>query len=355
MRPSSIPQASRPLLARQQELVDQIVTRTYVGRPEIGLQTGREGRDPLMIVADHLVTALSEATAMGQSALFVEAVGWARPWMAGQGLPDDLLPDLLATVGDSLAGRLPLSAVAQCLRDLEAADSALSTLPLHPPSYLSPDQPLGELATRYLEALLAGRRQAAVEMILEAARTGTRIRDLYLHVFQPCQYEIGRRWQVNELSVAQEHFCTAVTQLVMAQLYPYIFSGQKNGHTLLMTCVGSELHEIGARMVADFFEMEGWDTFYLGANTPTPDVLEGIDRWGVELLCVSTTMTRHVGRVADLVREARSHRPELLILVGGYPFNTAPELWRTVGADGHASDAQRAIHLARRLFSSRDE
>jgi methanogenic corrinoid protein MtbC1 len=26
------------------------------------------------------------------------------------------------------------------------------------------------------------------------------------------------------------------------------------------------------RMVADFMEMEGWDTYYLGANTPTESV-----------------------------------------------------------------------------------
>ena len=42
---------------------------------------------------------------------------------------------------------------------------------------------------------------------------------------------------------------------------------------MVATCIGGELHEIGIRMVADFFEMEGWDTYYLGANTPADAVV----------------------------------------------------------------------------------
>ena len=35
--------------------------------------------------------------------------------------------------------------------------------------------------------------------------------------------------------------------------------------------------------------------------------------------------------------------------VGGYPFVVAPELWRQIGADGSAGDAQAAIALANQL------
>ena len=32
-----------------------------------------------------------------------------------------------------------------------------------------------------------------------------------------------------------------------------------------------------------------------------------------------------------------------------YPFNTAANLWRTIGADGYAPDAATAVDVARRL------
>jgi methanogenic corrinoid protein MtbC1 len=36
-------------------------------------------------------------------------------------------------------------------------------------------------------------------------------------------------------------------------------------------------------------------------------------------------------------------------MVGGYPFNIAPNLWQSVGADGYARDAQQAVTVAESL------
>ena len=52
------------------------------------------------------------------------------------------------------------------------------------------------------------------------------------------------------------------------------------------------------------------------------------------------------------VRRAPGGR-DATVLVGGYPFNVAPDLWREVRADGHAHDAQEALGLANRLLGAR--
>ena len=56
--------------------------------------------------------------------------------------------------------------------------------------------------------------------------------------------------------------------MALSQLYPLIFGQKRRGKRVLVACVGSELHEIGARMVADLFEYQGWDSIYLGAAVP---------------------------------------------------------------------------------------
>jgi methanogenic corrinoid protein MtbC1 len=142
------------------------------------------------------------------------------------------------------------------------------------PSLIEGTGPLDVLAREYLAALLRGDRHTAGGLILAAADSGTSIQDIYLSVFQRVQREVGRLWQSNQIGIAQEHYCTACTQSIMSQLYPRIISAEKNGRRLVATCVGGDLHEIGARMVADFFEMEGWDTFFLGANTPISGTLQ---------------------------------------------------------------------------------
>lgn len=219
-------------------------------------------------------------------------------------------------------------------------------------TFIDEDRPLAELAGRYLKVLLGAERHLASRLVMEAVESGVSVKDIYLHVFQPCQREIGRLWQTNQVSVAQEHYCTAATQLIMSQLYPYVFNTEKIGRCLVATCVGGELHEIGMRMVADFFEMEGWDTYYLGANTPSKSVLQAIEEREAHVLGVSATITFNVGAVADLIADLRTSEvgKDVRVLVGGRPFLIAPNLWQTVGADGYAADAQQAIYVADQIL-----
>lgn len=190
-------------------------------------------------------------------------------------------------------------------------------------------------------------------MILNAIKKGTDVKDVYLHVFQPSQLEVGRLWQSNQISVAQEHYCTASTQMIMSQLFPYIIRQEKNGLHLLAICVGGELHEIGMRMVADFFEMEGWDTYYIGANTPNQTIVDTLQTNDFDLIAISATMTYNVSLVIELIKKIRSLEQEknIKILVGGRPFNIASNLWRKVGADATAKNALEAIETADMLVN----
>ena len=110
-------------------------------------------------------------------------------------------------------------------------------------------------------------------------------------------------------------------------------------------CVTGELHEIGARMLCDLLEMEGWNTIYLGANVPTGGIVAVLRDNQSDILAVSASMTFHIPAVREVIREVRMARPKTRILVGGYAFKIAPNLWRDVGADYWAKDASTAISM----------
>ncbi len=224
-----------------------------------------------------------------------------------------------------------------------------------PPSFLELDRPLGRLARDYLDALLGGERARASELILASVEDGVPVRDIYIDVFQRTQWEVGRLWELNRITVAEEHYCTAATQLVMSRLYPHVFAGERGRGTLVAAAVSGDLHELGIRMVADFFEMDGWDTFFLGANTPTPGIVELVERREADVLALSATLSAHVPDVAEVIEAMRTAGGERspIILVGGHPFNAEPELWRELGADGHAPGADGAVSLAEELTAGR--
>jgi methanogenic corrinoid protein MtbC1 len=173
------------------------------------------------------------------------------------------------------------------------------------------------------------------------------IRSIYMNIFQPSQYELGRLWMTGSISVAQEHFCTAATQAIMARLYPMVFAAPRTKPSIVGACIGDELHEMGIRMVCDFLEFDGWDTYYLGANMPSRGIAAAVRERKARILCLSVTMSSRISETESTIASVRAAcAPGLKVLVGGYPFLNSPGLWEKVGADGFASDAVQAVVMA---------
>lgn len=290
--------------------------------------------------------SLSDAILAANEQLFIDYVDWARTTLEARQAPPNQLTDQLTSLRNVLYDELPEAASA-AETFLSAAMARLSTPSPEVVSEVGPDT----LAARYLNRLLAYDRNGALQLVSAALVAGCSLREVYLDVVQRVQHEIGRLWQLNRISVAQEHYCTAVSQLALAQLYPQMMHGP-GGEPMVATCVAEELHELGARMVADFFEMNGWDTTYVGANTPPEGLLQVLRKRGARLLAISTTMGFHVHGALALIRQVRA-TPDLAhvkILVGGRPFSVANALWKQIGADGYASDADEAVRVGRKLL-----
>ncbi|MDC0336505.1 cobalamin-dependent protein [Pseudodesulfovibrio sp.] len=208
-----------------------------------------------------------------------------------------------------------------------------------------------ELAVQYRDALIAGKRDQAVDDLIKAVDNGLSVPRLYMEVLQPAQHSIGDLWQSNSISVAVEHYCTAVTQLLMAQLFPRVMGDGSAGKTLVGCCVSGDLHELGVRMVCDFFEMANWTTHFLGSSMPEADLLSFAWDNKSDLICISCTTTFNVHRVKRIIDMAKSEfgtkRPP--ILVGGIPFTMAPDLVSQVGADATAATAKDAVAIGTAL------
>lgn len=213
------------------------------------------------------------------------------------------------------------------------------------------DEP-ASVARAYLEHLLSARRREALDLVHAAIQDGLGVDTVYVDVLQPVLYEIGRLWQRNEVDVATEHYVTAATQLLMAQIFPYALEQNRIARSVVAGCLGSELHEVGMRMVCDLFEFAGWDTYFLGAITPGDSLLNTVRRRQPDVVCLSATMAFGVPQIRDLITDLRNVMGKLTpkIMVGGLPFIINPDLAVMVGADATAADARGAVEEAKRLF-----
>lgn len=346
-------QISRTIKENEKMLAENIVERIYNLKPDLlNIPVKSDIRKRSLEDVHYHLDYLREAITASDITLFTDYVKWVQVLFDNLGLPQNIWTFTLECMKDILDDNLDETMSKEVNKFIDAGLSLLKQPVAHPAPNIDENTPLSGLANQYLEALLNGDRHAAADLVVDAAEKGTPVKDIYLNVFQQSQYEIGRLWQTNRISVAQEHFCTAATQMIMSRLYPYIFSTEKIGKRLVAACVGGELHEIGVRMVADFFEMEGWDTYYMGANTPTDTIIGSISEKKADVLGLSATIAFNKSTMEDLIRLIRStdSGKHIKILVGGYPFRQSPDLWKKIGADGFAADAQEAIKVANSMI-----
>jgi methanogenic corrinoid protein MtbC1 len=341
---------SRLIAARQEALALEIVERHYETNPNLSIRWGEEKRAKCLMDARFTLSYLSCSLAGESPVLFADYLGWLRVLLAGYGIPPDELLLFMQSLQAVLLERLPPEGEGLISRHIAAGLEQLAGEVHEPGSPIASGDAASGLARRYIETLLAGKRATAFQLVMDAAEMGMPIRDLYLRVFEPAQVEIGRLWQMNRLNVAQEHYCTAATQLLMAQLYPRVLAeSEKNRKnlTIFAACASEDLHEIGLRMVADFFEMDGWNSVFLGATTPTRDLVASMLDSKPDLLALSATMPYHLSGIAEHIKAVRAEKrlSGVRILVGGRPFHADPSLYRKLGADATAPNAREAVEL----------
>jgi len=205
------------------------------------------------------------------------------------------------------------------------------------------------LTARYVAAQLAGDRREALRVVDDGLGAGISATALQLRVVQPAQYEIGRLWQENRITVAQEHLATAISQLVLAHLYRHLPRDPKNGKRVLLACVEGELHDMGARVAADHLEMSGYEVHYLGANVPTDDLVAMVREHPPDLLALSASMPSHLPAIEEAVtRVCRATGNGVPIALGGRAFAGGPLDFAADGTVVSCTNIERLIADAKR-------
>lgn len=337
----------------QNVIAEKIVERQYRLNPEFWKPYGSAGRRLSVRDAAYHLPFLSESATANNPGIFREYIRWVRRLFRGLNFPDEVIISTLECTQAVLETYLTEDQLQIVVGIIRSGIDGLNTELEEEKSYILPDNPHYQLAREYHDSLVRGDKKTASRIVLEAVENNVPIRDIYLNVFQVSQYEVGRRWLANEISVGQEHFCSAATQMILSQLYPYIFSGDRSGKSMIAASIGGELHEMGIRMVADFFEMDGWNTYYLGANTPTRSILDAAEQNKASLICLSIAMPYHGRLLKQCIDEIRSHPlgSTLKILVGGNAIIRRNGDFQAFGADGFAENAESAVTLANKLLN----
>lgn len=333
------------LLSCRKALAASAVVRVVESRPEIVAAAGSTGFGDLHVLCEGLVEHVAQAAIVERPELYAHQTVWLKQALAARKIDLEALRLLLAALRDEFAASLPSEAARTSAAIAETGRATFEAAPIETAGPLDVAGPFVDLSRRYMLAILEGRRVDAIRLAEDAIANGTSITDVYSKVLGRAQIEIGRMWQHGEIHVAEEHLCSRITEQVMAAVHARMPCKAWNGKRVLVTSASGDLHDIGLRMVADHFEMAGWEVVFLGASTPAEDVASAVHDFDVDLVAVSAKLVLHVRAAAELIQAVRatSRGRTLPILVGGSPFQIVDDLWQLVGADGMARSAVGAV------------
>jgi methanogenic corrinoid protein MtbC1 len=299
-------------------------------------------------VALHLAF-LAGAIETGKPSVFEDYVRWVARTIVPRGGSPGAIIDALERIPDVFSAELSEREKEVLLEFIEAGtDASLDPsfgLPQESPAEVGAN---GTLA-RFTDAILSGESRTASAIAFHAHDEGRPVQSVYLDIFEPALRKVGALWEANKISVAEEHMATAVVQSILPEFFSLIPAAEiERGH-VIVTGVQGELHGIGAHMIADMLQADGWTVRLLGPNTPPGGIVRLIERQRAGVLGMSAATLLSIPSVTELIeavhQEFGRERPH--IIVGGGAFRSLPDLWREIGADGYAPDLIAAVQTMR--------
>ena len=143
-----------------------------------------------------------------------------------------------------------------------------------------------------------------------------------------------------EECIWKEHIRTSIIKTIVESSYQYLMREieekniKKTGKKVLIASPSDEYHEIGGRMVADFFTLAGFEVIFIGANTPREEFGSAVDYFHPDIVAMSVTNYFHLIEAEKVIKTLKDeYNFKGKIIVGGNAFYSNPDLYKRIGAD----------------------
>ncbi len=169
-------------------------------------------------------------------------------------------------------------------------------------------------------------------------------------VYFPLLREVGQGWELGNITVVQEHFCTAYCREKLLVMLNSVQTAATGAPEVTCATPPGEHHELGLLALALRLSLRGFRVLYLGANLPTNELIQHVNARKPAALCLSMIHLRSRGEVLSYARELRAGiDPSVRIAIGGRATEDSSMTVHGVSFAGHGlpdwlSSAERLRH-----------
>jgi len=177
---------------------------------------------------------------------------------------------------------------------------------------------------------------------------------LYSKILTPLLNNIQCDLKDKKICIWKEHVKTGIVRTIVECAYPYVIEkrdqlNNTNKGIAAVLCPPEEYHDLGARMVADFFTISGYETVFVGSNTPYRDFYNAVYAIKPSVVAISVSNYFHLVAAKRMIEELKKAVDyDLKIVVGGYAFiGDEQAKTRQVGADFYARTYEDILNLGK--------
>ncbi len=196
-------------------------------------------------------------------------------------------------------------------------------------------------------------KEEAVKYIMERLQAGEiDVIDLYTKILTPLLNNMTCKLADQRICIWKEHVKTAIVRTIVENCYSYVIAkrnelGYSKRGVAAILCPPEEYHDLGARMVADFFTIGGYEAIYVGSNTPYQDFYNAVHVIKPEVVAISVSNYYNLVAAKKMIEELKKALDyPLKIVVGGHAFHDEAEKYKLIGADYYASSYDDILKLA---------
>jgi methanogenic corrinoid protein MtbC1 len=163
---------------------------------------------------------------------------------------------------------------------------------------------------------------------------------LYSEILEPALNRFYCDIDDKKKCIWKEHIRSSIIRTIIEICYPYIIK-ERNlkglkplGVRVLIGCPAEEHCDTGARMIADIFTLNGFESFFVGADTPREEIKDAVEILKPKFVFLNITnyyTLVEVAQIISLIREKTKFEGK--IIVGGTAFLNNPQAYKRIGAD----------------------
>ncbi len=203
------------------------------------------------------------------------------------------------------------------------------------------------------DAILDGDEEAVAAAVPAALEGGLDPAVVLNDGMMAAMAEVGRQFETGECFVPEMMIAAQAMRAGLAALKPHLQPGSiaKSGRVVIGTVKG-DLHDIGKDLVAMMLEGAGFEVVDLGVDVRPEAFVAAVQTHQPDLVGMSALLTTTMPQVDVTLRalEAAGVRERVKVMIGGAAVTE--NFAQSIGADGYAPDASRAVTLAKALRGS---